>query len=237
MAVAFRSKGTAVSQASGGTFAYVADNAGLAVGDLMVAIFTVHNNAITITATPSGWSATGLQGDTGADADITVYWSWKIATSGDIGATHTWTLSGSTFSAHGGGILAYSGADTTTPIITGPTANVATAASSQTTPSITPGADNCIVICAWGLGSGSAAYTLDATLTSRYNASLQTLVHCVGDITQGTAAAISKTSTWTGGQDSISVIMAVQPTAGPPPVPIQSVSTHPRRMRRVRSMR
>jgi hypothetical protein len=218
VAVAFATKAAAQSSASA-TSVPLTHPASLAAGDLMLAYFLDHALADTsaLSAEPSGWSAAVRQRVNVADNDCTQWWSWKVATAGDVAAgSSTWTFSAAQ-AWHTPGVIRYTGADTTSPINQS-AVNAPAAGSSQPTSSVTPTVDNCLIAAFFGLGSGSATWTLDASLTSRYNASLQSLVITCGDVIQPTAAAVTKTST-TSGQAATMLIAAIMPLGATPPMP------------------
>lgn len=195
--------------------------ASLAVGDLMIATFADHAAAddSALASQPSGWSTAGRQRG-GADNDNTLWWSWKVATSGDVSAgSSTWTFTAAQ-NWHSPGIVRVTGHNAASPINQSAMNVTPSAGSTHTTSSITPNINNCLIMAFWVMGSGTATFTLDASLTSRYNANLQSLISTFGDVAQTTAAAVSKASTSSTGQTAAMLILAVAPggvdTADPP---------------------
>jgi hypothetical protein len=219
VAVAFGTKGAAASSA-GSTSVPVDAPASLAANDMMVHAWMSKSATNTITGSPAGWATAGIQPDVGPDADATLIWSWKIAEAGDIGATFTWTM-GTSAAWHSPGVLRYTVAGGMVPVLN--TSGLAgdTASTVHVTAEITPSVNGCMLVGAWGMGSGSSTWTLDASLASRYNASLQSEPICVGDVIQTTAAAVTKTSNSSGGQDASMLLAAIVEAAGgePPPGP------------------
>ncbi len=98
-------------------------------GDLL--LFTAQCGYITTFNTPSGWTAAGAQIDT-TSASAKVF--WRVAQSGDAGATVTATTTGGAGGRFMGFVEAYSGTDSTTPI----NAFGGLAAASSTTSHVTP---------------------------------------------------------------------------------------------------
>ncbi|HYX64900.1 MAG TPA: DUF6701 domain-containing protein, partial [Burkholderiales bacterium] len=134
---------------AGGSALSIPVPSGTAVGDVMIASIaarpcTASSGACTLAInTPAGWTslATIDQTSGGAASNVgarlAVY--WRVATAADIGATYTWGFGGSP--AHlgaDGGIVSFSGVDTTTPIVA--SAGQATASSSShTAPQVNTG--------------------------------------------------------------------------------------------------
>lgn len=146
MAVAFRSIGTLNRSTSGVSSAAVATPAGFAAGDLLLCVAGIANfsgtGVVFPTTVPSGWSTLNTT-TTPATVGTAIY--YKIAT-GSEGSTQTWSgfsTSGASFWHSIFQMAAFTGCDTTTPIITsgtaewGVTTNTTTTAA-QTHPSKTP---------------------------------------------------------------------------------------------------
>lgn len=107
----FQSVSTAAASHSVGVqSATISSFSGLAVGDLLLATATSHSAAITA---PSGWTI--IKADSGSNTFITSY--YKVAVSGDLGATFAWSI---TVSAGEESLIVaaarVTGADTTNPI-------------------------------------------------------------------------------------------------------------------------
>ncbi len=216
MAVAFDAVATSSGAAS--LNVVLTKPAGLVVGELMVALFTqgVAVGTDDVNTAPSGWTYVGKIFSTEGEM---LYFSWKVADSGDVAASNfTWAMTAS--HVYHGHIASYTGAHTTAPFPTSAhyALNTNTASTTATTSTITPTVDNCLIVGYWAMGSGSATWNLDGTLASRYNASLQSLPVTFGDVLQGTAAAVSKVSTITGSaQTTAKAILAIAPSTGGAP--------------------
>lgn len=182
---------------------------GLAHGDLMVAVFADNSaNTSALSTEPSGWSIAARQSGT----DCVLYWAWKIATNADVAVgVSTWTYS-ATQTWHSPGISRYTGHSGFTPIDqSSMKTSLTSVGTSHPTNSITTTSRNDLVIGVWVMTSGVNTWTLSGALTSRYNASLQNIVMTMGDATQTIATSVSKTSNSSGGQDSASLILAIEP--------------------------
>lgn len=191
---------------------------GLAVGDLMIATWTTGASLVgdTVSTKPSsGWADAVKTFSTEGE---NLYWSWKVADSGDVAAsTFTWVMS--VARVWHSNLHRYTGVDTANPINKSSMKNDS-AGTTHTTNAIWPNVDKALIVAYFTLGSGSAVWTLDASLTSRYNASLQSLPTAFGDVAQTTAASVSKTSTNSGSSNtSAMLILALAGAAGgvPPP--------------------
>lgn len=137
----FRAASTAAIGDAGNSLGCTAPT-GLQVGDVMVAVVATH---VGVTPTgPTGWTALVGSGTTHS------VW-WKIAVSGDIGATFTWS-NGGTNAYMAIAIAAYSGVDGTGPV------DVVTAfGATATTPTLTPTSGSAVVLDIWtNSGSGTA---------------------------------------------------------------------------------
>lgn len=212
MAVAFQEKQTSSGAAS--TSVVLSTNSlTIASGDLLVAFFATGASATNDVQTPpSGWS-TALRG-TSSEGEILIC-SWRVATGADVGASsYTWTMTESR--VFHGNIARYTGHDTSTPVPATDSSmtSESSAGTSHPTGSITPDAANSLIVAYWIVGSGSATWTLDGTLTSRYNASLQSLPTCFGDVALGSPTSTSKTSTTSSGQTGANVILAIAVSTG-----------------------
>lgn len=113
MAVAFRSSKVSTPATATNTVA-VLKPVGLTVGDVMVGFFTGSQNSTSLTP-PSGWTALDSARELIAQGGK-AYTFWKLADSTDTAATDfTFTYSASVTDSQGS-IMAFSGADQTTPI-------------------------------------------------------------------------------------------------------------------------
>jgi hypothetical protein len=109
-AIAFRAASSKDQNGSANTIV-LNKPAGTVKGDVLVAMIAIRPYNATITA-PTGFTLLNRQNNNnGNDNALAVY--WKVATSSEP-ATYTWTFSANTGTA--GGLMAFSGADNTTPI-------------------------------------------------------------------------------------------------------------------------
>lgn len=145
MAVAFRSIGAATQSNAGGSSAAVATPAGFQAGDLLVMCFALNNqfgtagSATMPTTLPSGWSTLQSIVNTPTHMCSAIY--YKIA-SGSEGATQTWSgfSAGASGWDHRSYMMAFTGADSTTPFISGEfgTSTAANNTAAQSHPARTP---------------------------------------------------------------------------------------------------
>lgn len=207
MAVSFAER---VASSGAASTSVVLSTSGMTVssGDLLVAFFaTAATTTDAVSAKPSSdW--TDALSTVSADGEM-LFVSWKVAGAGEP-SSYTWTMTESR--AYHGVVARYTGADTTTPVHKSAITNTVPDLV-HPTGTIVPTVDNCLIVAYWMVGSGSAIWTLDASLTSRYNASLQSLPSCLGDVLQVSHASVSKTSNTSNGQTSGNVILAIQPAA------------------------
>jgi hypothetical protein len=117
--------------------------AGLAAGDVMLASIAVASNA-TATA-PTGWTQIGTL--TSGSMRQTIYWHVAVASEP---ASYTWSFSSNQNAV--GGIVAYSGAATTSPITSG---QANTSSMSITTPSVSTSAPNSLVVGFFGIAAST----------------------------------------------------------------------------------
>lgn len=219
MAVAFQEKAAAQSAAASTTVT-LNHPASLAAGDLMIAYFMDHaaTDTSALASEPSGWATTVRQRVSSGDTDCTQWWSWKIATAGDVSAgSSTWTFSAAQ-NWHCPGIARFTGHDSAAPINQSAVSTDAPTLS-HTSPSITTTVDGCLIVAMFGLASGTATWSaLDGSLTSRYNATLQLLVIQWGDGPQASAGAVTKTATNAGSSQGTTMLtLAIAPSTGAPP--------------------
>jgi len=118
--------------------------AGLANGDVMLASITVASTA-SATA-PTGWTLIGTSLTSGSMRQ-TIY--WRVAAASEP-ASYTWNFTGNQNAV--GGIVAYSGAATTGPIISGQANSSST---SITAPTVTTTADNSLVVGFFGIAAST----------------------------------------------------------------------------------
>ncbi|MFJ5696813.1 PKD domain-containing protein, partial [Arthrobacter sp. NPDC093139] len=187
--IAMRSTRTASTETATTTVSLPAPT-GRAAGDVLVASFTADKNPTV--AVPAGWTAitSGLSIGTGAR----VFAYYRVVGSADP-ASYTWTLS--TAVKWGGGITAYTGVNTTTPL----DSTVATAVNSSFTAtsiavgSITTASNGALLIGGLGFDSSSPAATAPTGWTERWETTGGQVAE-QADRTQATAGAAG-TATWT----------------------------------------
>jgi hypothetical protein len=171
-AIAFRDKAAANTGANPVSTLTLAAPAALQVGDLMLATIGIRQTGNSISP-PAGGGWTQVPNLNDADAtsptairQVTFY---KVAAAGDLGASYGFSLGG-TIARGAGGIAAYSGVDTSTPIDAEATGNSnGTAGTTATGPAVTTTnlRSAVIVADAW---AGGVAVTPDATTTDRFSA-------------------------------------------------------------------
>ncbi|GAA1253586.1 phytase [Arthrobacter pascens] len=187
--IAMRSFRTASTETVTTTVALPAP-AGRAAGDVLVASFTADKNPTA--AVPAGWTAitNGLSIGSGARA----FAYYRVAGASDP-ATYTWTLS--TAVKWGGGITAYTGVNTSTPLdsTVATAVNATFSATSIAVPSVTTTRNGALLIGGFGFDSSSPAATPPAGWTERWETSGGQVAQ-QADRTQPTAGS-SGTATWT----------------------------------------
>src|SRR5689334_15951423 len=148
--------GCSSSTTSNGTTLTLTRPASVVTGNLMVTQVLVRSNAA-ITA-PAGWSTIGSLQTSGASLEQRIY--YKVATAGDTaGTTYQWSWAGGVDA--GGGILAYSGFDATSPFDVTPSNNSGTG-TTATASSVTTTQANDMVIAFYGMqGQSGPSFNLN----------------------------------------------------------------------------
>ncbi|MFJ5696812.1 PKD domain-containing protein, partial [Arthrobacter sp. NPDC093139] len=194
---------------------------GRAAGDVLVASFTADKNPTL--AVPAGWTAItgGLSIGTGAR----VFAYYRVVGSADP-ASYTWTLS--TAVKWGGGITAYTGVNTTTPLdsTVATAVNSSFSATSIAVGSITTASNGALLIGGLGFDSSSPAATAPTGWTERWETTGGQVAE-QADRTQATAGAAG-TATWTfsSGKAVAAWRTALKPGATvPPPGPTAPVAS------------
>jgi PKD repeat protein len=163
---------------------------GRVAGDVLVASFTADRNPTV--AVPAGWTAivSGLSISTGAR----VFAYYRVVGSSDP-ATYTWTLS--TAVKWGGGITAYTGVNTTTPLdsTVATATNTTYSATSIAVGSVTTASNGAMLIGGLGFDSSNPAATAPTGWTERWETSGGQVAE-QADRIQATAGATG-TATWT----------------------------------------
>lgn len=129
---------------------------GLAVGDLMLAQFTVSSAAATITP-PSGFVSTQANTASGSP-DIKSEIFWKIADSGDVAASDFTFSQDQGSQTMKGGILRITGHKTSAPITTD-SGQGNTSSATVTAPTVTPTTANSLIVFFTTNDSGGTAST------------------------------------------------------------------------------
>jgi PKD repeat protein len=187
--IAVRSTRTASTETATTTVSLPAP-AGRAAGDVLVASFTADKNPTV--AVPAGWTAITSGLSIGSGARVFAY--YRVVGSSDP-ATYTWTLS--TAVKWGGGITAYTGVNTTTPLdsTVATAVNATFSATSIAVGSITTASNGALLIGGLGFDSSSPAATAPTGWTERWETSGGQVAE-QADRIQATAGAAG-TATWT----------------------------------------
>ncbi|MBV8500796.1 MAG: hypothetical protein JO006_03680 [Paucibacter sp.] len=137
--------------------------AGLAVNDVMVAVIAQNASSLPIvTSAPTGWTLLGSPVTGDSSLGMNVY--TKVAASGDLSATFTWTLQGSK-SRTSGLILAVRGANTSQPVNAQANQINNTASSSYTAPSVTTSTTNNLVLVMMAMPDGNGSINAATGMT------------------------------------------------------------------------
>jgi hypothetical protein len=213
MAIAFRAAGTGNIN---GTALVVTAPAGLADGDVMLAVIGGRGSSLTCTP-PAGWTSVITQ----IRSTVGKLFIFSKVASGESGS-YTFTLNVS--SQHSGGILAFTGVNTTTPVNVSAGAQDGTSVTAHVAPDITTTVDGCMILrAAMEAVSGvNSSYTWPAPATERFD-----VTGTDGTVRQVTSAATEPqttagatgTRTGTSAQAtsyaSVSVALAPQPVNPP----------------------
>lgn len=187
--------------------------AGTATGDVMIASVAVLPPAVTIIP-PAGWTSLNRVDQSAGNASTQEIF-YRVA-GGSEPASYTWTFSGAIGGA-AGGILDYSGVDTTSPIdVYG--GNPTPSSTSHTASSLTTTVDNAMVISTHSFSS-SETWTPPAGMAEEVDAASLTTPDAAGislemnDVIQATAGATGdKTATAGGNADTgVAQLLALKP--------------------------
>ena len=140
MSIAFRSASTA--EANPGPGLTFTAPAGLAAGDLLIAVIQANGFPGAWASVPSGWTSLGRL----STVDTGEAW-WRIAT-GSEGATEL-TFTGGGNTQYSGTCAAFSGVDGTTPVEASALATLASG-TTYTSPSVTSLSAGAMLVQAWG---------------------------------------------------------------------------------------
>ena len=182
---------------------------GLATGDLMIATVSQAGAAVNWTA-PAGW--TTLTTSNGTQSPRLVAW-YRVATGADTSST-SYTFTSSASAERGGGIMAFRGVNTSTPIASSAIQAYA-AVTNVVAPSITPGVANTMLVAIWGFSDSVA--TVPAAMTASIphgsgaaNANLMSAYQAVSASTATGTRTLSTLDSVT----SNAVLLALTPAAG-----------------------
>ncbi|AOT03012.1 PKD domain-containing protein [Arthrobacter sp. U41] len=220
-----RSSTTAFSATATGTVSLAAP-AGRTAGDVLVASFTADKNPTV--AVPAGWTAIVNGLSIGGGARVFSY--YRVVGSADP-TSYTWTLS--TAMKWGGGITAYTGVNTTTPLdsAVATAVNTTYTASSITVAGITTASNGALLIGGVGFDSSNPAATAPTGWTERWESTDGQIAE-QADRIQATAGATG-TATWTFSTAKAVAAWrtALKPAGTPPPpgdtAPVASFTASP----------
>lgn len=179
----------------------------ISVGDLLVAVISGHN-VFTISARPTGWANWILQDQVG---DQTVAVEWKIAESGDVGATsYSWTLGASAAGVEA--MLRITGHDSTPLDVKN--SNETANGTSHTTPTITTTVADTLVLSIFAQDESSAGTWSGGGDTEHVDLSDTGFFEntAVYSSTQASAGNVSKTGTSSLTDPAVTAIIAIKPT-------------------------
>lgn len=239
MVAAFRSIGTLFASTSGATSAAVATPSGFAANDLLVMCWVQSNFSASAptfpTSLPSGWSTLGTTANPANNMASAIY--YKIA-SGSEGASQTWSGQAmGTFFNSRGQMLAFTGCNTSTPIVTSGTPEWAVTSNTQTTaaqthPSVTPttaGSGVLLFRCQYESASTNRTFTSSITSasspagveqsdpTATNNADIAIYTRDGGFALAAQSYTTTSSAAGSGGQHMWSVILNAAPTVALPP--------------------
>lgn len=222
MAIAYRSSATGSTGA--GTAASVVVNlpAGTVDGDVLIAAFLDRQASATKVQLLSGWTEIRNDPFVAPVAFLTSF--YKVASSEP--SSYTWTMSPNANCS--GGIAAYSGVDTTTPIDVTGVGQVNASSTSVTAPAITPTSANVLLVFVGGLGgSTSPTWTPPGSMNERFEAvnsaanivavELADEVYNNPGVSTGTRVATASAAAVNAGQ-----LIALRPASGGSPVTISA---------------
>jgi hypothetical protein len=213
--ITFRSASSGANNGSATTVVIPAPS-GVLSGDVMIASVAARGNP-NFTA-PAGWTLIRLDIN-GFTLRQALY--WKVAT-GSEPPSYTWTLSNSQAAA--GGIVAYSGVDTTNPIdVHSGAFSPSGATSSAVAPSVTTTVNGAMIVGFFGVARNTGV-TPPAGMTERFDvvANGGTYPQAVesADVLQAAAGATGdKIATYSGTAQNVAQLLALRPMSGPGPPP------------------
>ena len=216
-APAFRSKADNANDAytSGANF-NIAKPSGVVDGDVLVAFIAYRDGDSTVAA-PTGWTQfpTGSPQSTGGGTgDIGVRGFTKVASS--EGASYDFVITGA--NRVSGSILAYSGADTTTPVdVSAGRTGGATADGTPDAPSVTTTVADTRLVCCWAVADDNT-FTAPGSMTERVDIGADyasTRAHAVADeAIAATGATGVRTGTFSAIDIECALSVALRPSAG-----------------------
>lgn len=163
MPVTWQSNGT-ISSANAGVTLAPGKPTGLAAGDYMLCGIT---SADIFTTTPTGWTLVAFVQDS-LNRELEVW--GKIADSSDVAASNfSFPISG--VSSTAACVHRFSGQHASTPLSVTPTTNTHAADTNQIAASITPGHDDCLLVCFWAINGTDEIFTAPGSMTMRFDMS------------------------------------------------------------------
>jgi RHS repeat-associated protein len=199
-------RASASNNASGATALTINRPAGTQPGDVLVAQVSVFNSTPNA---PAGWNLADTASQTYTRTRV---WT-RVAQTGDP-ASWTFTWSGTRGAA--GGIAAYSGVDTTNPVMTSATYLQGAWVYNHTATGVTTTAPNSMLITAYGLRKGTTL-TPPSGMTERWDRNSGTCSNCMtaalDDQLLGAAGTTgNRTSTSAGDTESSNITLALRAT-------------------------
>lgn len=190
---------TAIPFTQSSSTLYLSTPSGTTVGDLMIAQVSARGGSTQTISAPSGWTLL-RRDNSGSDLAQALY--YKVATATE-GGSHIFGLSSNLKAA--GGILSYSGIDTSSPIDAHAGQSNA-AGTSVTAPSVTTTQANDLVVSFFGTATGST-FAAPGGMTERYDAApagSASSTAAAADVVQSGAGATG-TKTATAGASAVNI--------------------------------
>ena len=221
MAIVFRSVNPIASSASATSF-NVAIQSGIQADDLLVIAGGNRVLANPPTNVPTGWTVGSVPPTAGNTHNL---WTFYRVADGSEGGTSV-TLNFATSTDIQGGVLAYSGVSTTTPLDVAPTEilNNTPSANTHTAPSITPVSNNTMLLHFWldagpalwtGADGGTQRFNSAATPTPRPHLGVERAGPAAGVASSAIIATLAGGSNQAAGMQTMALRMAPTPPAAP----------------------
>jgi hypothetical protein len=223
--ITFGSAASGANSSSGASTLVLTKPSGVVNNDVLVAGITVNGGSNTTITPPSGWTIIRRTNNSTNVGSATYY--HVVTNSGSEPASYTWNLSGSSTLRASGGIVRYTGVDTSNPI---DVSNGGTGSSNTpTAPGVTTTVTGDMVIGFFGLDT-SGTFTAPTGMTERYdvtNSSSSGPASEASDYTQAAGATGNKAATSTQSNSWVAQLVALRPAiiAGPTSISIDRPST------------